>query len=351
MNRPVILLLVLLAINGAAYAQSNSTSGAGQNMASKSWRWIKKQNDRLNAAGAAAVGSAPAQTPVRDSQCTYNDENCTIEFYYRPGCGGLLSQPQSIQVAVHNTSESKILKVHSSDQNFGEILFEGSSEIFESHRPAIRTIADNYGNEFNITSISTEISKNKKAPVFDDVALYPGRGVSFYINIDGEPVSSTRNLVLRVPRSLFGNGKEFEADIPVEPSANGHIKYYGLNDGLPNDTDSKRLPCNVPDLSTNPEAAGATIGLMETELFGKVFSGEDFTVRLSRLETTVFPSQRPRTTMSMIGRVQRLINEKPNSKGNGLHNIEPSSSNGPNYSDLQLNGAEIEKLLNGDTGK
>src|SRR5262249_52394431 len=49
-----------------------------------------------------------------------------------------------------------------------------------------------------------------------------------------------------------------------------------------------------------------TIASLESELFGKSFHGETIPNRLNRLETTVFPNQKPANDMSMPDRVRRL---------------------------------------------
>lgn len=91
------------------------------------------------------------------------------------------------------------------------------------------------------------------------------------------------------------------------------------------------FPKPAPDVVREAQTAPApamglfdTVNALENSLFGKSFH-DPLPARLSRLESTVFPNQRPSTDMSMPDRVHRLTDAVPIS--NGAHRIADSGNN------------------------
>lgn len=96
------------------------------------------------------------------------------------------------------------------------------------------------------------------------------------------------------------------------------------------------FPRTAPDFNRDPELAPTpamglsdTIGLLERELFGKNFKGETIPVRLNRLESTVFPNQKPASDMAMPDRVHRLTAAVPVSGPSGGRQIAQRSNPNP----------------------
>lgn len=86
---------------------------------------------------------------------------------------------------------------------------------------------------------------------------------------------------------------------------------------LPAPSTSSGIPQTAPDVVRGASVPQAAIGLsqqvalLENELFRKTFANETIPVRLNRLESTVFPGNRPSTDMSLPDRVHRLISAVP----------------------------------------
>lgn len=83
------------------------------------------------------------------------------------------------------------------------------------------------------------------------------------------------------------------------------------DDGMP----PQMVPGSAIAAAGQPIGLNQQVGALEQEIFGKSYIRDALPARLSRLETTVFPQQKPAVDKSLPERVSRLLTVVPLSRG------------------------------------
>lgn len=127
------------------------------------------------------------------------------------------------------------------------------------------------------------------------------------------------------------------------------------------------MPPSAPDFSRGGAGGGAPspapgvgvsqqISMLEKEVFQKTYSSETLLNRINRLETTVFPQDKPQADKSLPDRVSRLVAAVPLSQGSMPPTAPPKRQRkDPDFPDLDFNGPSqmskgpsgLSKIING----
>lgn len=140
---------------------------------------------------------------------------------------------------------------------------------------------------------------------------------------------------------------------------------------LPPSTMAPSLPSHAPNMVSGgddgagamPPAAPATglvpqISALEKSVFGRVYTNESLSVRLSRLEGTVFPGTRPNSEASITDRVNKLVamiqpgtgavaSPRVAQNPNGMPPMAPDYTSVPGMPPVAPARSGISKIING----
>lgn len=131
------------------------------------------------------------------------------------------------------------------------------------------------------------------------------------------------------PSGSYGGGR-FSGDGAYGGTASG--SGFGAASGTYGMAPSAPSFSAAPPARSEPPPAPQALGLkqqvdaLETEIFGKTFLRDPLPARLSRLETTVFPQEKPAAEKALPERVSRLLSVIP---------LSPASSRSPQVAQRQ----------------
>ena len=236
---------------------------------------------------------------------------------------------------------------------------------------------DGVGNYPAVTAMETKLlgKDYAKEPIKDRLARLEKKALGSVSTSDdlSERVDRLKEAtgidVARKPASL-SDWMEDDEDLPHSPSGRGG---GDLSFGSPNvyqDMQRSSAPRDpyssayIPDRSARgPAVSIKSFGLsqqvlaLEHEIFAKGYEHDPLPARLNRLETTVFPGQKPNTEMSLPQRVQILLAKVPIPQQElqalaKTYQIEPdnsladNSNNDPNLQSIQKSRGNLSKIIN-----
>lgn len=154
-------------------------------------------------------------SPVNVGVATYLEAHERVSFVYQrasvdASTGHTASQ--CIVVRIKNVSKTKILKPETHDFTYNQ--YSGAGGFLAR----IRSIKDDYGNDFNVKSVEPKLTK-------DDDGINPGETKEIRICFSGKLISTANYLKLQAPEDVFGNTKWFEVTIPLRTGVTGSIRY------------------------------------------------------------------------------------------------------------------------------
>ncbi len=127
----------------------------------------------------------------------------------------------------------------------------------------------------------------------------------------------------------FGMGNTASADPSMPPSAPDYSHAGGV------------APSAAPQLGVNQKLA-----LLEREVFKKTYDKETILNRLNRLESTVFPQDKPATDRSLPERMGRLLSAVPISPGAATAAADPppKRKRDPDFPDLDFGPSNMSSV-------